>query len=565
MQKETKVALHKDARKHIISGVKAIYDPVRLTLGPEGGNALLYRTFGRGARITNDGKTIAGTIEPKNEFQAIVAQTFREACERTDSEAGDGTTTTTVLAGHLTISLIEELLENSDGFVNTKSSGVITIKNELLEAVKEVVDAIKKRSQKIESKEELEKIAAVSVENTELGKIIAEMVWSVGEYGSVDVVEGHKGKIETEIVPGMRFPAKVAGKAFINNAARSEMVMQDVPVLITNYALDNVNEVGDLIGKLLQETEGKKLAILAPSFGEDVLVQLLSTCLKRKQDGTYASTGYELYPVHVPSLRTEQFQDVSAYAGATFIDKAEGKKLQTTSAVDLGFIEKLVVKDVDAREDAVATGGKGQETDAVKDRIKELEERLKEGFKIETHKKLVEKRIASLAASVGIIRVGAQSQAEARYLKLKLEDAVYAAKAAMEEGYVKGGGLCLKEIAEELPQSRLTETLKRPYKQIIENAEEEIEIGEDIIDPAKVVRLAVENAVSVASHLITVKALIPEARDVTPGEGYNSIAQALNVGNRMTAKKNAIEFDRIRAEELAYESHVDDVVMNDAD
>lgn len=565
MQKETKVALHNDARRHIISGVKSIYDPVRLTLGHEGGNALLYRTFGRGTRITNDGKTIAGTIEPKNEFQAIVAQTFREACERTDVEAGDGTTSTTVVGGHLIISSLEKALENSEGFVQSNKHGVISMKNELLAAGKQVVEEIKKSAKKIETKEELEKIATVSVESKELGKIIADMVWEVGEYGSVDVVEGFKGEIETEVVKGMRFPAKVAGKAFINNAARSEMVMEDVPTLITNHHLDSVNDAGTLIGGLLQTLSPKKIAILSPSFSEQVLVEIFKTCFKRNNDGTYLPTGIEIYPVHVPSLRTEQFQDIAAYTGSVFIDKNEGMKLSSVTEKDLGFLSKLIVKDVDAREDAVATGGKGQETNAVKDRIKELEARLKEGFKIETHRKLTEKRIASLAASVGIIRVGAQSQAESRYMKLKIEDAAYAAKAAMQEGYVEGGGMCLKKIAEKLPESLLTESLKQPYRQICENAEEEVKVGKNIIDPAKVVRLTVENAVSVASHLITVKAIVPEAKDVTPGDGYKEIAKALNVSNRLQAKKDKIEIERIRAEEMAYESHVDDVILNDED
>lgn len=564
-QRKTKVALNQEARKHIIGGVKAIYDPVRLTLGPEGGNALLYRTYNRGPRITNDGKTIAGVVEPKNEFQAIVASSFREACERTDVEAGDGTTTTTVLAGYLTIETLQELLENSEGFVSAKSKGVISIKNELLAEAKKVVAEIEKQATKITSKEELEKIATVSVESADLGKIIAELVWETGVNGAVHTIEGFTGKIETEIVKGMKFPAKVAGKAFVNNAARSEMVMEDVPVLVTNYNLDNVKETGELIGKLLQETEGKKLAIVAPKFSEEVLVQILATCLKRNQDGSYAKTGYELYPVHAPSLRTEQLQDLSLYVGATFIDKNENKKLQTTSAVDLGFVSKLVVKDTDAREDAVATGGKGEDSEAVKERIKELNERLEQGFKVDSHRKIVENRIASLAAAVGIIRVDAKSDAEARYLKLKIEDAVYATKAALEEGYVKGGGLCLKEIAESIELPRLGKVLERPYKQIMENAEEEIEIGEDVIDPAKVVRLAVENAVSVTSHLITVKAIIPEVDDTTPGEGYESIAKAINVGNRIKAKRDALEFQRIRAEEEAFDAEIDDAFNNDHD
>ena len=162
-----------------------------------------------------------------------------------------------------------------------------------------------------------------------------------------------------------------------------------------------------------------------------------------------------------------------------------------------------------------------------------------------------------------MIRVGAQSTAESRYLKLKIEDAVYASQSAMDEGYVAGGGLCLKDIAERLPENRLTESLKRPFKQIMENAGEEFAIGEDIIDPAKSMRLAVENAVSVVAHLITVKALIPEYEDVTPGDGYKSIAQALQVGNRLTATRDNLEIERALHEELAFEMHNQDIVDSD--
>lgn len=564
MQRKTKVALHSDAQKHIINGIKAIYDPVRMTLGPEGGNALMYRTYGRGPRITNDGKTIAGVIEPKNEFSALVAQSYREACERTDQEAGDGTTSTTVFSGHLGITTLNELLANSDNFL-APSQGVMTIRKELIEAKDAVVAEINKRAKKIESKEELEKIASISVESEKLGKIVADIVWKTGVDGHVDVVEGFKGTIEVEEIKGMRFPAKVAAKAFINNQARSEMVMEDTPVFITNYAFDNVQDAAAVISKLMQEAQTNKLAILAPSFSENVLAAILNTTLKRNQDGTYVKTGTEIYPVHVPSLRTEQFQDIAAYFGATFIDKQEGKKLQTSSAADLGEIEKLVVKDVDMREDAVAIGGAGEKTDAVKNRITELQERLKEGFKVEVHRKLVEKRIASLAASIGIIRVGAQTSNESRYLKLKIEDAVYAAKAALEEGYVKGGGLCLKEIAESLPASRLTASLKRPYEQIQENAGQEVEITDDIIDPAKVVRLTVENGVSVIAHLITVKAIIPEEADLSPADGYKEVAKSLNIRNRIEAKAHSLELERLRAEEYAFEQHVDDVMAADED
>ena len=272
-----------------------------------------------------------------------------------------------------------------------------------------------------------------------------------------------------------------------------------------------------------------------------------------------------MFPVKVPSLRTEQFEDLAVYFGATFINKDTGKKLENTEDTDLGFVQKLVVKDTENREDAVAIGGKGvleekmkvadqdyQVSSPVAERIKILKEQIGEE-RIETHKKLLERRIASLASAVGVIRVGASTNAESLPLKLKIEDAQYACKSALEEGYVKGGGLCLKEIAEELPESILTEALKAPYEQIQANNEEPLEIGEDVIDPAKVVRLAVEHAVSVVANLITCKILIAEEREKNPAEGYEAIAKAINRHNVMFAKKEGIlkeNMDEMEADQL---------------
>jgi len=524
------------AQKAIVKGVNAVYDPVRLTIGPAGGNALMYRTFGRGPRITNDGVTIAGAIEPKDPFVKLVAEAFFEACSKTNEIAGDGTTTTSVVGGHLLNKIYENINANAGSFVKRDNVNVMAIRNQMIEASVAVIEAVKKQAKPVKTIEELEKIATVSVEDKELGKLIASMAWEVGVDGYIDVVEGFKGEIEHEVIKGMRFPAKVPNKVFVNNQARYEMVMQDVPVLLTNYNLDNAVEVGELIGRLFKEGNIKKLAILAPSFSDSVLGNLFNSQRIVNPDGTVSPSGYMFYPVKVPSLRSEQFEDVAAYTGATFINKDKDMKLSTVSAVDLGFLGRLVVKDMEAREDAIATGGKGEKT-AVKERIEELKKQKAE-TKMQNHKALLDRRIASMSSAVGIIRVGAPSQAEGLYLKLKVEDAVYATKAALEEGYVAGGGLCLKEIAETLPQSILTESLKAPYNQIQENAGGNLKIGKDIIDPAKVVRLVVEHAVSVASHLATVQILIPETKDESPADGYNAIARAILKASGQDKKGN---------------------------
>lgn len=534
MHKSTKVAVGNDARKYILDGVNAVYNPVKLTIGPKGGNALLYGTYGGDPRITNDGVTIAECIEPKNEFVNQVATSFKDACKRTNRKAGDATTTTTVIAGKA----LNDVFQQTEGSViGNSTADVMAMKNDMLDISKQVEAAITKRAKKVKTKAELEKIAYISVEDEDLGKVISDVVWKVGPDGFVDVNEGFKGYIEHEVIEGLRFPAKVPHKVFVTNPDRYEMEMKDTPVFVTNYDMDNVNEVGDLVNRLFTTSKQRKIAILAPSFSEQVLAEFVKA----------AKNNYWIYPVKVPSLRTPQFEDVATYLGATFVDKNQGKTLAASTYADLGFVEKMVIKDVEAREDAIAIGGKGSKGEEVKNRIEELKKQLKE-TRVDTQQKLIERRIASLASSVAVIRVSGSSEAETKYLKLKIEDAVYACKGALEEGYVKGGGLCLKEIAEELPQSILTDALLAPYNEIQNNAGE-LEIGEDVIDNAKAVRLAVKYAIATVAYLITTKIIVVEENEVTPGEGYEAIAKALHVKNKMYGKKeNILTQDNIEGE-----------------
>lgn len=550
MSNPTKTLLGNNAREAILRGVNAIYEPAKLAIGPAAGTALMYRTYGRGPRITEDGATIAAVITPKNEFEQLASEVFKESAQKTNERAGDGTTTTMVIGGKLINEIFSKLSATSLSFAPTSKMSVQKIKRELLLLSKQVQEKVKERAKKVETLEELERIATISLGNPEVAKIVAGVVWEVGTDGFVDVVDGYKGELETEVLKGARFAAKPGAKAFINNAKKFEMVMDDCAVLLTNYKLDNIPQVQTVLGKILPKN--KKLIILAPDFSEPILTGIFQTVFAPLKEGGYARTGNDIYPVKVPSLRTEQFEDLAIYFGAKFIDKSTGKKLENVEESDLGFVEKLVVKDTENREDAVALGGRGvketnmkvadqeyQVSSPVAERIAVLKEQIREE-RIESHKKLLERRIASLASAIGVIRVGASTTAESLPLKLKIEDAQYACKSALEEGSVKGGGLCLKEIAEEMPESILTNALRAPYEQIQANNEEPLEIGDDVIDPAKVVRLAVEHAVSVAANLCTVKILIPEEREKNPAEGYEEIAKAIMFYNRMWNKKEAI-------------------------
>lgn len=553
MSRPTKTLIGDRARKAVLEGVRSIYIPVQTTLGPQGRGALLYRSFNRGSRVTDDGYTVAECQEPKDVHVRLVATAFKEACKRTNEKIGDGTTTTATIGGRLMedcyklLSDSEAEIGNANTATSHKKLGVMTLKRQLLQSAEKVKVAIKESALEIKTLKDLEKVATVSIKDEELGKVVAKMAWEVGVDGFIDVVEGFKGEIETEVIKGMRFPAKVAAKRFVNNPARYEMVVQDAPVVVTNFAIDSIAS----IGAFTKDLKTSKIIIVAPSFTDDVLIGFVKSAEKN---------GFFLHPVAVPSLRTEQFEDLAIYCGATFIDKNQGKKLENIKESDLGFLEKLVVKDVEAKEDATAVGGKGavqsvqtvyekvkvqkrrgkdtleveepiakqKLTSAVAERIETLKGQLKE-TQAEQFKKLLERRIASMGSAVGVIRVADSTQASALFKKLKIEDGVYACKAAIRGGYVKGGGVCLRDIAESLNEDDvLKNALIEPYKLIQRSFGEPTEIDEDVLDPAEAVLYSVEHAVGVVSNLITVETITQEIEDFTYGEGELAIARALN-------------------------------------
>jgi len=534
MSRHTLLAQDVQALKYIKQGVDIIGEAVRRTLGPEAGSTLMYRTFNRGPRLVDDGYYTAEAIEPKNPYIKLASGYFKEATMRTNKKVGDGTSATTAIAWKLFNDIYDGLIEKMSGY-GFKGGKVMSIRREILEEADKIKEQIRKASVPVKDLETLEKIAAISLgENNDISKAVAKMAYEVGIDGFIDVVEGYKGELEYELVKGMRFSAKVVDKAFVNKPERYEMVIEDSPVLITNYKIDDPNILKYLTEEVFKEL---KYTILAPDFTKQTIVAI---ALSRKN-------GIFIEPVKVPSLRTEVLEDIATYCGATVVDKNKGYKLQTTKKDALGYFEKLIVKDAETKEDAVLLGGKGEknqtyttwegegkkttansyESSPIKECIKtlkgQLEETTDDGFK-----KLMERRIASMASAGGTIRVGAPTDAESLPLKLKVEDVVFACKAALKSGYVKGGGLCLKDISDKLSDTHvLKAALLQPYNQIQENAGGELEIGEDVIDPTDAVYYAVEYATSVVANLITTKNLIPEAPEIENGEGELELARAV--------------------------------------
>ncbi len=553
-----------DSRKKILRGINKVFDVVKLTLGPEGKNALLTRTYNRGPRFTNDGVTISDNVRLKDEYEALAADAFKEGSKRTNEAAGDGTTTTAVLAGNIINKLFNEM-ETSDvptvqiTGAKTSKKGVRAIRQEMKEAKDLVIKEIKEKAKPIKTLADLEKIAVVSIgkEDEIVSKTVAKIVWETARDGAgnfinnhIDVTEGYKQEIETEIIKGMRFPSKVAHRAFVNKPERFEMVAEDTAVFITNYKLDNPFEVVEFLNKL----KVAKIAIFAPEFSASVITSLIQS----------VKNGLFSFPIKCPALRTAQLEDLAIYTGATVIDKDTGRKLANVTNADLGFANRIIVKDTENREDAVLIGGKGEKDNGKKiaERCEDLKGQIKESRNNLTTMQL-EKRIANLSSAIGVIRVGATSNAEGLYLKLKIEDGVFACKAALEEGYVEGGGLCLKKIGEKLPKNILTEALSSPYEQIQQNAGGPLEIGKEIIDPAKVVRLEIEHGVSIASMFITVDILIPEQREKSPTEGYEAIARAIDKYAYYWAKREGIIKKSEDEAQMEQDKQFEDVLNGD--
>ena len=555
----TDVILHGQARKKILKGVNLVADAVKMSLGPEGGAALIHRSFNRGARLTNDGVTIAKCIEPKDEFINLVTTVFKEAASRTGERAGDGTTTTIVIAQKLINDAFSNIKDNDKteiqlrGMENEK--GTQFLKKHILSEIPKIKEEIKKISKKIKSQEELKKIANVALnDNLEVAKIVADMVWKTGENGFITLGDAFQGKLETSIIEGARFPMKIAAPRFLNNPDRYEMIAEDCPVIVTNYGIDSLRDFADFWNSVKQN----KLIIFAPSFSDEILVQMVKLIAPRPlPNGGIVPSGIQIFPVKIPSLRTEQIDDLAIFVDAAFIDKNTGKKLKDIKDYDLGFLEKLTVKSVEDREDAELLGGKGVNSDKVKDRIKTLKEQITK-TKLPEHKAILEKRIASLASSGGMIKVGAATDAEALPLKHKIEDAIYASQNAMKYGYVEGGGLTLKKIAEKFYKDDLLirDALSAPYNQIQENYGSELKIEKDIIDPARVVELEVEHAFSVAANMIVCKAIIAEFNDRDNQEGNKEIAKALMTYTRFWAKREGLITEgKMEAEQEQLERH----------
>ena len=520
------------SRRTLLKGVDKLTNAVRVTLGPKGRNVVLDKKFGA-PTVTNDGVTIAKEIELEDPFENMGAQLVKEVATKTNDVAGDGTTTATLLAQ----SIIKEGLKNV-----TAGANPMDIKRGIEKAVKACVEHIEKMSKKIETAEEVSNIAAISANNDpEIGKLIADAMDKVGKDGVITVEEAKSMETHLEVVEGMQFDRGYLSPYFITNAENMTAVAEDALILIHDKKISAMKDLLPVLEKVAQM--GKPFLIIA----EDVEGEALATLVVNKIRGTL-----NVVSVKAPGFgdrRKAMLEDIATLTGGKVISEEMGMKLENADVKDLGGAKRITVD----KENTTIVEGAG-DTKAIQGRIAQIKAQIEETTSDYDREKLQE-RLAKLAGGVAVINVGAATEVELKEKKHRVEDALSATRAAVEEGIVPGGGITLlraiKAIEkvklsgdEEIGQKIILRALEEPIRQIANNAgfdgsvvaerakKEPETTGFDaaklewvdmykagIIDPAKVVRSELQNAASVAALLLTTETLvtdIPEKKEAMP-------------------------------------------------
>jgi len=534
------VAFSDDARQRLFSGVTKLAASVRITLGPKGRNVVLDKKYGA-PTITNDGVTIAKEIDLPDEFEQMGAQLVREVATKTNDVAGDGTTTATILAH----AMIAEGIRNV-----TAGANPMVLKEGILKGTKKVVDALAKAAVQIgDSKEKIAQVATISAQSPEVGDIIADMMDEVGADGVITVEESQTMGLEKEVVKGMQFDNGYISPYFVTDPQQMVAEYQNAKILITDKKISSIQEVLPLIEKLAQAGK-KELVIIA----EDVDGEALATFVLNKIRGIF-----NVLAVKAPAFgdrRKEMLRDIAALTGARVISEEVGLKLDGAELSDLGEAHKVIAD----KDKCTIIEGKGSKED-VDARIAEIKIHLDKSTSDFDKEKLAE-RLAKLAGGVGVIKVGAATEVELKEKKHRIEDALQATKAAVEEGIVPGGGVALLEAAaviegakgdsDEITGYHIVKTaLGAPLEQIAENAgvdgavvidkvkSSENGIGYDaakneyvdmvkagIIDPTKVTRSALQNGASIAAIFLTMEGAVTDIPEENKDDGAAAQAAA---------------------------------------
>jgi chaperonin GroEL len=519
------VVFGEEARRRMKGGIDKLTDAVRITLGPRGRNVIIEKKFGS-PDITNDGVTIAQEQEYQDEFENMGAQLVKEVASKTNDIAGDGTTTATILAH----SLLEEGFKNLAAGANP-----MELKRGLEKGAQTVVEGLRKQSRELKSKEETAQVATISANDDSIGKIIADAMEAVGEDGVITVEDSDTIDTYYDVVEGMQFDREYISPYFVTDPKKMEVLLEKPLILVTDQEMKNAADLVPLLEKVAQS--GKPLLVIA----KDVTGEALTTLVLNKLKGTLTSCA-----VKAPGFgdrRKAMLEDIAVLTGGTVVAEDAGMQIKDTTLDMLGQAETVKVDS----DDTTIIGGKGTEG-AIQGRIEQIEAQI-ETTDSDYDREKLEERKAKLAGGVAVIKVGAPTETELSEKKHRMEDALEATKAAVDEGILPGGGVALlragKGLAdletagdEKIGVSILSRSLEAPLRQLADNAgfegaivvervkQEKKSTGFDvltesyrdmfeagIIDPTKVTRSALQNAISIAGMLLTTDALVAEIKD----------------------------------------------------
>jgi chaperonin GroEL len=519
-----------EARAALQAGVDAVANAVKVTLGPKGRYVVLDKKFGA-PTITNDGVTIAREIEVEDVFQNQGAQLVREVATATNDVAGDGTTTATVLAQ----AIVTQGLKNVAAGANP-----LALKRGIERAVEQVVDNIKTQSKDVAGKDQIARVAAISAADDEIGDVIADAIDKVGKDGVVNVEEGQTFGMDLEFTEGMQFDKGYISPYMVTDQERMEAVLEDPYVLIANSKIGSVRDLLPVLEQVIQS--GKPILIIA----EDVEGESLATLVVNKLRGTF--TGVAVKAPGFGDRRKRMLEDIAILTGAEVITEEMGLKLENTQISQLGRARRVVV----AKDNTTIIDGAG-ESDAIKGRINQIKTEI-ENTDSDFDREKLQERLAKLAGGVAVVKVGAATETEMKEKKHRVEDALQATRAALEEGIVPGGGVALLQASgsinidgfededERTGGKIILRALEEPLRQLAFNAGLEgsvvvndvrkarkgnglnADTGEivdlvaaGVIDPAMVTRSALQNAASIAKNILTTEAIVAEIPDKDGG------------------------------------------------
>jgi chaperonin GroEL len=538
-----------DARAHILKGVNVLANAVKVTLGPKGRNVVIEKSFGA-PLITKDGVSVAKEIELENKFENMGAQMVKEVASKTNDEAGDGTTTATVLA---------QAIYREGAKIVTAGHNPMAIKRGIDKAVQTVVAELKSLAKPVKGSEEVKQVGTISANNdSEIGAMLSDAMEKVGKEGVITIEESKTAKTEVTVVEGMQFDRGYLSPYFVTNAEAMESVLDNAYVLLYDKKISTMKDMVGILEGIIKQ--GRQLLIIA----EDVDSEALATLVVNKLRGAL-----HVCAVKAPGFgdrRKAMLEDIAVLTGAKVISEDLGRRLDQVTLADLGVAKKVVVD----KDNTTIVDGAGKKAD-IQGRVSQIKAQIEETTSDYDKEKLKE-RLAKLSGGVAVIHVGAPSEVEMKEKKARVEDALNATRAAVEEGIVAGGGTALLRAAQKIEKTKLSEEeqwganiIKRaceePLRQIAGNAgldgaividrvlqgksanwgynaysDEYTDLLKDgVIDPVKVVRCALENAASVASLMLTTETMIAEApkKEVPAAPGAPGMGGMGGMGDMM--------------------------------